>query len=69
VAGFTGPDAAGSGSVARVNDDGSLTTIASGLVFPTTMTYGPDGALYVSDFGFGVPVPDAGQIVRIMIED
>jgi len=67
--GFTGPDAAGSGRVVRVNDDGSLTTIASGLVFPTAMTFGPDGALYVSNFGFGVPVPDIGQIVRIVIED
>lgn len=69
VAGFPGPDAAGSGRVVCVNDDGSLTTIASGLVFPTAMTFGPDGALYVSHFGFGVPVPDAVQIVRIAIED
>ena len=68
IAGFPGPDAAGSGMVVRVNDDGSLTTIASGLVFPTAMTFGPDGALYVSNFGFGVPVPDIGQIVRIVIE-
>jgi len=69
VAGFPGPDAAGSGTVVRVNEDGSLTTIASGLVFPTAMTFGPDGALYVSNFGFGVPVPDIGQIVRIVIGD
>jgi hypothetical protein len=67
--GFPGPDAAGSGKVVRVNDDGSLTTIASGLVFPTAMTFGPDGALYVSDFGFGVPVLNIGQIVRIVIGD
>jgi hypothetical protein len=33
------------------------------------MTFGSDGALYVSNFGFGVPVPDIGQIVRIVIED
>jgi DNA-binding beta-propeller fold protein YncE len=65
VAGFPGPAAAGSGTVVRVNGDGSLTTIASGLVFPTAMTFGPDGALYVSNFGFGVPVPGIGQVVRI----
>lgn len=67
VAGFPGPDAAGSGKVVRVNDDGSLTTIASGLTFPTAMTFGPDGALYVSNVGFGVPVPGAGEIVRIVV--
>ena len=35
------------------------------LVFPTAMTFGPDGALYVSNFGFGVPPIGLGQIVRI----
>jgi hypothetical protein len=67
VAGFPGPQAAGSGKVVRVNDDGSLTTIATGLMFPTAMTFGPDGALYVSNVGFGVPFPGAGQIVRITV--
>ncbi len=28
-------------------------TIYSGLVFPTGMTIGPDGAFYVSEKGFG----------------
>src|SRR5262249_54032614 len=51
VAGFPGPAAAGSGQVVRVNGDGSLTPIATGLVFPTGMTMGPDGALYVSNVG------------------
>lgn len=67
VAGFPGPSAAGSGTVVRVNRDGTLTTIATGLVFPTAMTIGPDNALYVSNVGFGVPVPGAGQIVRITL--
>ncbi len=65
VAGFPGQAAAGSGMVVRVNGDGTLTTIATGLVFPTAMTLGPDDALYVSNFGFGVPVPGIGQVVRI----
>jgi hypothetical protein len=65
VPGFPGQAAAGSGMVVRVNEDGTLTTIASGLVFPTAMTFGPDGALYVSNFGFGVPFRGAGQVVRI----
>src|SRR6266487_6341243 len=65
VVGFPGPGAANSGQVVCVNGDGSLTTVATGLTFPTGMTFGPDGALYVSNNGFGVPVPGAGQIVRI----
>jgi hypothetical protein len=63
--GFPGPGAAFSGAVVRVNGDGSLTTMASGLMFPTAMTLGPDDNLYVSNFGFGVPVPGIGQVVRI----
>ena len=67
VAGFPGPSAAGSGTVVRVNSDGTLSTIATGLTFPTGMTFDPDGdALYVSNNGF-LPVPGAGQIVRIDI--
>jgi len=64
--GFPGPGAAGSGQVVRVNGDGSLTTVASGLTFPTAMTFGPDGKLYVSNFGFGTP-PGSGQIVSITV--
>jgi len=66
VAGFPGP-VAGSGQVVRMNDDGALTTIGSGLTFPTALTVGADGALYVANIGFGVPVPGAGQIVRIEV--
>jgi len=33
---------------------------------PTGMTVGPDGALYVLNFGFGFP-PGAGPVVRITI--
>lgn len=67
IAGFPGPAAAGSGKVVRVNSDGTLTTIASHLTFPTAMTFGPDGDLYVSNFGYGIPGAGAGQIVRIDI--
>lgn len=36
------------------------------LFFPTGMTYGPDGALYISNVGFGPPAP-LGQILRVEI--
>jgi DNA-binding beta-propeller fold protein YncE len=66
---YPDPSTAGTGAVVRVNEDGTLTTIASGLNYPTAMIFDPDGgALYVSNNGFGVPVPGAGQIVRIAIE-
>jgi hypothetical protein len=65
VAGFPGPAAAGSGQVVRIDPSGAQTVIASGLTFPTAMTLGPDGNLYVSNVGFGVPVPGAGEIDRI----
>ncbi len=58
---FPGPF---SGRVVRVARNGSLEVIVSGLMLPTGMTFGPDGALYVSEFGFGGP-PGAGWIERI----
>jgi hypothetical protein len=51
------------GKVLRVTDD-EVEEIATGLFFPTAMTFGPDGALYVSNVGFGPPI---GEIVRITV--
>jgi hypothetical protein len=65
TAGFPGPQAVGSGTVVCVNGNGTLNTVATGLTFPTGMTFGSDGKLYVSNIGFGVPTAGAGQIVRI----
>ncbi len=36
------------------------------LFFPTGMTFGPDGALYISNIGFGPPI---GQILKVEITD
>jgi sugar lactone lactonase YvrE len=57
----------GTGKVIRIDPSGSRNLIASGLFLPTAMTFGPDGALYVSNVGFG-PAPNGiGQIVRITV--
>lgn len=39
------------------------------LFFPTAMTFGPDGALYISNIGFGPPPIGLGQILRVEIPD
>jgi len=63
-AGGPGP---GQGQVLRVEYNGHLTTIASGLTFPTAMTFSPGGStLYVTNFGFGFP-PGSGQVVSIQV--
>ena len=63
-AGMEAPIVPGTGRVVRVTDEGDLEVVATGLVFPTGMAFGPDGTLYVSNFGFGFP-PGAGQIVAV----
>src|SRR5262249_24716262 len=67
--GFPGPAQAGTGTILRIDHSGTVETIASGFTTPTAMTVGPDGALYVSNFGFGAPVPGVGQIVRVVLSD
>jgi hypothetical protein len=63
----------GDGKVVRMNHpdggphDRDQTVIAEGLFFPTAMTFGPDGALYVSNVGFGPPPVGMGQILRITL--
>ena len=61
------PFAQGTGQVVRLGRDGSRTVIATGLTFPTSMRFGPDGALYVSNKGYNMP-PGSGEILRIAID-
>ena len=62
-----GGPAPATGAVIRIKG-GQRNTIVSGLNFPTGMTAGPDGNLYVSVNGFGGPADaPAGQVVRIAL--
>ncbi len=55
------------GALIRVAPDGTRTTIASeGLISPTGLTLGPDGAAYISNNGFEA---GQGQIIRIDLTD
>jgi hypothetical protein len=56
----------GTGVIVRARAGHPAETIASGLIFPTGMTIGPDGAFYVSEQGFGFPAGE-GRIVRITV--
>lgn len=60
--GFPTPN---TGRITRLDRRGGRTTIAENLFFPTAMTFGPDGALYVSNLGFGPPLP--GEVLRIAV--
>ena len=54
------------GALYRVAPDGSKTMITGDLFLPTGLAYGPDGALYVAEYGV---VPGMGRVVRIGITD
>jgi hypothetical protein len=60
AAGFPNP---GNGKIVRVSPSGQTEDILTGLIVPTAMTIGPDGALYVSNFG--AATPGLGQILRV----
>jgi hypothetical protein len=55
----------GAGKVVRVMATGVIEDVVTGLSVPTGMTFGPDGRLYVSNWG--AAGPGAGQILRFDI--
>ena len=54
----------GTGAIVQVGPKGPKKTIVSGLIFPTGMTVGRDGAFYVSEQGFGFGAGE-GRVLRI----
>jgi hypothetical protein len=62
AAGFPTPPF-GVGKVVRLNRAGNIEDVATGLSLPTGMTFGPDGYLYVSNFG----ATPSGEILRISV--
>ena len=57
------------GQIVRVDPSGRQTVIVTNLTTPTAITMGPNGKLYVSNAGFGLPPDDLGQIVMVEITD
>jgi sugar lactone lactonase YvrE len=57
----------GFGKLVRISPSGQVQDILTGLVVPTAMTIGPDGAIYISNFG--AAPPGLGQIIRVPITD
>jgi hypothetical protein len=46
------PNAPATGRVVRLTDSGTWETVVKDLQFPTAMTFGRDGRLYISDCGY-----------------
>lgn len=65
--GQTAPDPAeaGTGMVVKVVPGQVPQPVVRQLTFPTGMTFGPDGKLYISNVGFFIP--DAGQILKVSL--
>jgi hypothetical protein len=63
----------GTGRLIRVLPSGKQEVVidsTSGLLtFPTGMTFGPDGSLYISNIGFGPPPIGLGQILRVQFSE
>ncbi len=58
-----GYPAPGNGKVVRLNRNGTIEDVVTGLFLPTAMVFGPDNALYISNAG-ALPA-GAGQILRV----
>jgi len=57
----------GDGKLIRISPSGEVQEIVTGLVVPTALTIGPDGAVYISNFG--AAPPGLGQIIRVDVTE
>lgn len=57
----------GTGSLVRINADGSLETLVGGLNFPASLRRGPDHAFYFSECSYHC-APGDGRVVRVAVD-
>jgi hypothetical protein len=60
------PTPAPVGMVVRLSGNGTIEPVIAGLTFPTGMAFGPDNALYVSNFGDGPA--GQGEVLRFVLQ-
>ena len=53
------------GKVVRISRSGTIEDVVTGLFLPTALIFGPDSALYISNFGAAPGA--AGQILRVAV--
>lgn len=53
------------GRIVKVLPSGVKQVLVDTLFFPTSMTMGSDGALYVCNKGFGPPIPGFGEVLKV----
>ncbi|MBO9202855.1 MULTISPECIES: ScyD/ScyE family protein [Niastella] len=58
----------GTGTIVRIDPSGERRKLVTGLNLPTAIEYGPDGNLYVSNWGFGPTAKGGGEILKIKID-
>lgn len=59
----------GEGTIVRIEPSGAITPILEGLDFPASITFGPDGDLYVTNNGFSPGSNGDGSILRVRIRE
>ena len=71
VAQYTDGPAPGSGllagSVIRVAPDGTRQTVITGIRMPTGIAVGPDGAIYVTQYGAKMKLTPLGEVLRFTL--